>query len=128
MGGSFGSWLGNLVKKALTNIVFPLAKDNLPGLISNLTSSAKNKFDRKISRKRAVRAGKGYPLFTSTEDMNDVIKIIKPLEDLGVLIDGVTETVKDKIKNKKTVFWSFVSTFSSFFSATSNFYSSKGHK
>ena len=128
MGGSFGSWLGTLVKKALTNIVFPLAKDNLPGLISNLTSSAKNKFDRKISRKRAVRAGKGYPLFTSTEDMNDVIKIIKPLEDLGVLIDGVTETVKDKIKNKKTVFWSFVSTFSSFFSATSNFYSSKGHK
>ena len=128
MGGSFGSWLGNLAKKALTNIVFPLAKDNLPGLISNLTSSAKNKFDRKISRKRAVRAGKGYPLFTSTEDMNHVIKIIKPLEDLGVLIDGVTETVKDKIKNKKTVFWNFVSTFSSFFSATSNFYSSKGHK
>ena len=26
------------------------------------------------------------------------IKIIKSLEDLGVLIDGVTETVKDEIK------------------------------
>ena len=37
--------------------------------------------------------------------MNDVIKIIKPLEDSSVLIDGVTETVKYEIKkNKKAVF------------------------
>ena len=41
-GGSFGSWLGNLGKKALTNIAFPLARDNLPGLVSNLTSNAIN--------------------------------------------------------------------------------------
>ena len=27
----------------------------------------------------------------------NIIKIIKSLEDLGVLIDGVTETVKDEI-------------------------------
>ena len=58
--GSFGSWLGNLGKKALTNIAIPLARDNLPGLVSNLTSSAINKFDRKISGKGAVRAGKGF--------------------------------------------------------------------
>ena len=30
--------------------------------------------------------------------MNDFIKIIKSLEDLGVLLDGVTETVKHEIK------------------------------
>ena len=30
--------------------------------------------------------------------MNDIIKIIKSLEDSGVLIDGVTETVKHEIK------------------------------
>ena len=30
-GGSFGSWLGNLGKKALTNVAIPLARDNLPG-------------------------------------------------------------------------------------------------
>ena len=30
--------------------------------------------------------------------MNDVIKIIKSLEDSGVLIDGFTETGKDEIK------------------------------
>ena len=35
--GSIGSWLGNLVKKALTNITISWARDNLPGLVSNLT-------------------------------------------------------------------------------------------
>ena len=35
--------------------------------------------------------------------MND-IKIIKSLEDSGVLIDGVTETVKHETKNKKMDF------------------------
>ena len=36
--------------------------------------------------------------------MNVIIKIIKPLEDSGVLINGVTETVKHEIKNKKAEF------------------------
>ena len=47
-GGSFGFWLNNLRKKALTNIAIPLARDNLPGFVSNLTSSAISKFGRKI--------------------------------------------------------------------------------
>ena len=62
-GGSFSSWLGNLGKKAPTNIAIPLARDDLPELVSNLTSSVINKFDRKISGKGAVRAGKGFTLF-----------------------------------------------------------------
>ena len=33
--------------------------------------------------------------------MNDIIKIIKSLEDLHVSIDGVTETEKDKIKKQE---------------------------
>ena len=36
--------------------------------------------------------------------MNDIIKIIKSLEDLGVLIDGVTETVKHEIKKPESGF------------------------
>ena len=84
-GGSFGSWLGNLGKKALANIAIPLARDNLPGLVSNLTSNAINKFERKISEKGAVRVGKRFTLFISDKDMNDIIKIIKALEDLGAL-------------------------------------------
>ena len=51
--------------------------------------------------------------------MNDIIKIIKSLKDSGVLIDGVTETVKHKIKKtRRQVSWSFVSTFSRFISET----------
>ena len=46
-GGSFGSWLGNLGKKAITNIAILLARDTLPGLLSNLTSNVINKFERK---------------------------------------------------------------------------------
>ena len=33
--------------------------------------------------------------------MNDIIKIIKSLKDLGVLIDEVTEIVKHEIKKKE---------------------------
>ena len=33
--------------------------------------------------------------------MNDIIKIIKSLEDLGVLIDGITETIKHEIKKQE---------------------------
>ena len=40
--GSFGSWLAKFGKKALTNIAISLARDNLPGLVSNLTSNAIN--------------------------------------------------------------------------------------
>ena len=97
-GRSFGSWLGNLEKKALLNIVI-LARYNLSGLVSNLTSNAINKFERKIGGKGAVRAGKGFILFIWNGNMNDIIKVIKSLEDLGVLIDGVTEKVKHEIKN-----------------------------
>ena len=33
--------------------------------------------------------------------MNDIVKIIKSLENSGVLIDGVTETVKHEIKQQE---------------------------
>ena len=54
----FGFWSANLGRKALTKLTIPLAIDNLPGLVSNLTSNAINKLERKVSGKRAVRAGK----------------------------------------------------------------------
>ena len=44
-GRSYGSWLGNLGKEVLTNISIPLARDNLRGSVSNLTSSAINKIE-----------------------------------------------------------------------------------
>ena len=50
-GGSFGSCIGNLGKKELANIAISLARDNLPGLISNLTLNAINNFARKYIEK-----------------------------------------------------------------------------
>ena len=104
-GGSFGSWLANLGKKALTNVAILLATDNLSGLVRNLASNTINKFERKISGKGAVRAGKEFNLFISYEDMNDIIKIIKSLEeDSNVLIDKITEAVKHEIKKQEDGF------------------------
>ena len=70
-----------MVLGALTNIAIPLARDSLTGLLSNLNSSAINKFDLKLSWKRAVRAGIGFNLFILNEDMNGIIKIIESLKD-----------------------------------------------
>ena len=57
-----------------------------------------------MSRKGTVRAGKGFTLFISNEDVDDFIKIVKSLEDSEVLIDGVTEAIKHAIKNRKVDF------------------------
>ena len=53
-----------------------------------------------MREKGAVRARKWFTLLISNEAMNDMIKIIKSLEDSGVLIDGVTETVRHEIKKQ----------------------------
>ena len=92
--GSFSSWLANLGKDSQTNVAIPLARDNLLALVSNLTSNAVNKFERKLSGTGAVRAGKGFTLSILNEDMNGSIRILASPEDSGLLIDGVTETVK----------------------------------
>ena len=70
--GSFGSWLGNLGKKALTNIAIILARENLSGLISNLISNAINKFERKIGGNGAARAEKEFASFILNKDMNEI--------------------------------------------------------
>ena len=41
-----GSWLASLRRKVLTNVAIPLARDNLPGLVGNLTLNTISKFKR----------------------------------------------------------------------------------
>ena len=60
----------------------------------------KNIYERKISGKGPARAGTRFISNIWNEYMNDIIKIIKSLEDLAVLIIGVTETVKNEIKKQ----------------------------
>ena len=103
--GSSDPWLASSGKKVLKSVAIILDRDDLPGLGSNLTSIAINKFERKISEKGAVRVGKGFTLFISNEDVNVIIKIIKSLEGSNALIDGINETVKHEIKNKKGDFF-----------------------
>ena len=51
-----------------------------------------------------MTAAKGTTLLILNEDMNYIIKIMKPLEDSGALIDGVTETVKHDLKKQESRF------------------------
>ena len=62
----------------------------MPELATKATLSVLDKFEREISRRGAARAGKGFILFIWIEDMDDVIKIEKSLEDSALLIDGAT--------------------------------------
>ena len=70
----------------------------MPGLVGNIAlnaaSNAINKIERITSGKRVARAGKEFTSLIPNEDMDDIIRIIKLLEGSGVLIDGVTETIK----------------------------------
>ena len=52
----FGSLLGNLGKKTSTNIDIHLVRDNLAGLVNNLTSNAIIKFERKNKWKRSYQS------------------------------------------------------------------------
>ena len=64
---------GNLRKKALTNVAVSLSRESLDELVIHFTLNAINKFERKISGRGAVRAGKGLTLFTSNEGLNYII-------------------------------------------------------
>ena len=43
-------------------------------------------------------------LIISNNEMEDIIKIVKSLEDSGLLLKGVTETVQNEIKEQKREF------------------------
>ena len=75
-----------------------MAKDVFQKLETIATSSILDKAERKISGQGAVKAGKGFNLFISKENMDDIIKIITSLENSGLIVDDGTETVKHEIK------------------------------
>ena len=47
-------------------------------------------------------------LIISNKDMEDLIKIVKSLEDSGLLLKGVTESVQNEIKEQKGGFLSML--------------------
>ena len=40
-------------------------------------------------------------LIVSNDEIGDIIKLVKSLEDSGLLLEGVTETVQNEIKEQK---------------------------
>ena len=50
-----------------------------------------------------MRIGQRFTLFTSNGNMKYIIKFIKSFEDSGVVIDGVTETMKHEKKIRRRI-------------------------
>lgn len=89
--GNIGKDLGKKIMTDLS-ISISLARDHLPRLVSNLSSNAISnvidKAGRKINGKGAEKALRGFALFISNENVNDIIRNIKSLENSDVLIDS----------------------------------------
>ena len=102
-GGFLGRLLGPLLKTGLPligNLLKPLGKSVLIPLGLMAVASAT---DAPIQKK--IYGSGTTTSIISNEEMKDITKIVKPLEDSGLLIKGVSETIKMKQKNKKEDFF-----------------------
>ena len=50
----------------------------------------------------------GVKLIIEQEDMNDIMKIIKALENSGILLKGVSKTIKNETKEQRGGFLSML--------------------
>ena len=56
--------------------------------------------------KKILGSGNMTTLIILNDEIEDIIKIVKSLEDSGLLLKGVTETVQNKVKEQKGRFLS----------------------
>ena len=94
-----GGFLGNLLSKLagpLIKVAMVLAKNVLAPLGLTAAMSA---IDGSIKKKML---GSGTTtLIISNDEMNDIIEIVKSLEDSGVLLKGISETIQHEAKEQK---------------------------
>ena len=83
-------------------VALPLAKNVLAPL--GLTA-AMSVIDGSIQKKIH---GSGVKLIIEQEDMNDIMKIIKALENSGILLKGVSKTIKNETKEERGGFLSML--------------------
>ena len=105
-GGFLGRLLGPLLKTGLPlmkNVLKPLAKSVLIPLGLTLAASAT---DAAIHKK--MFGSSNTRLIISNEEMDDIMKMIKSLEESGLLIKGVSETSKNEAKEQKEGFLSML--------------------
>ena len=108
-GGFLGKLLGPLLRTGLPlmkSVIKVLAKSVLIPL--GLTAAA-SAADAGIHKKIL---GSGHnnntTLIISNDEMNDVLKIVKSLEDSGVLLKGVSETIQNEAKEQRGGFLSIL--------------------
>ena len=99
-----GGFLGKLSKLAgpLMKVAMPLAKNVLVSLGLTAAMSA---IDGSIQKKIH---GSGVKLIIEQEDMKDIMKIIKALENSGILLKGVSKTSKNETKEQRGGFLSML--------------------
>ena len=108
-GGFLGRLLGPLLKTGLPlmkSVIKPLAKIVLMPL--GLTAAA-SAADAGI-HKKTLGSGlnNNTTLIISNDEMDDILKIIKSLEDSGVLLKAVSETIQHEAKEQRGGFLSML--------------------
>ena len=89
-------------------VALPLAKNVLASLgLTAAMSAVDGSIQKKIHGSGATK-GAGVKLIIEQEDMNDIIKIIKALENSGILLKGVSKAIKNETKEQKVGFLSMV--------------------
>ena len=106
-GEFLGKLLSPLLKTGLPlikNVLTPLAKNLLIPL--GLTAAA-SAADAGI-HKKILGSGGNATLIISNKDIDDLIEVVKSLEDCGLLLKGVTESVQNEVKEQRCGFLSML--------------------
>ena len=107
-GGFLGRLLGPLLKTGLPlmkSVIKPLAKSVLIPLGLKATASAA---DAGIHKKILGSGHNNTTLIISNNGMDDILKIVKSLEDSGVLLKGVSEIIQNEGKEQRGGFLSML--------------------
>ena len=113
-GGFLGRLLGPSLKTGLPlikNVIKPLAKSVLIPLgLTAAASPADASIHKKIlgSGHHSSSSASYNATLISNDEMEDIIKIVKSLEDSGLLFKGVTETVENEVKDQNEGFISML--------------------
>ena len=81
----------------MKHVLIPLAKSVLIPL--GLTAAAESATDAAIEKK--IYGSGTTALIISNEEMKDVMRILKSIEESGLLIKGISEAIKNKAKEQE---------------------------
>ena len=103
--GFLGKLLGPLLKTGLPlmkSVIKPLAENVLIPL--GLTAAA-SAADAGIHKKVLGPGHNNTTLIISNDEIGDILKIVKSLEDSGILLKGVSETIQHEAKEQRGGFF-----------------------